>query len=255
MTVWLGRLAAVGVAAALTGCDSPSAPQATHGGVRDAVQEQPAHVTSPAVVANLAPSVSDASTASLQQSARQPARVTTSSIGAMANTLPAQRAVPIYDEVQSPVAEARPPPRGYELIGTTLAPTGDSAVLRDRSNEEHRTVHAGDRIDDASVTEIRADRVVLTSAQGSELLLLAKRSSPPLVLPPEASMAASVSPDGLVQAAVAVTPPVPANGAASPIEGSPPANTNPTPIPQYTGPAGETPVYTEPAEEGQPTGH
>jgi len=138
---------------------------------------------------------------------------------------PVVAVTPVANLSPTPVQSAHRAARTYELVGTTLAPGRDSAVLRDTSSQEHWTVHAGDHIDDVSVSEIKADRVVLTSAQGPELVFFRSRSAQ-RVADTEAE-------------------------AADP-EASQPRF---APVPQYTGPSGETPTYEEPAQEGQPTGH
>jgi len=135
--------------------------------------------------------------------------------------------------VVTPVANPSPAPaqsphraaRKYELVGTTLAPGRDSAVLRDASSQERWTVHPGDHIDDVSVSEIKADRVVLTSAHGAEQVFFRSRSG---------QSVSEAQPD-------AATP-----------DASQPRF---APLPQYTGPSGETPTYEEPVDEGQPKGH
>jgi hypothetical protein len=198
-----------------------------------------------------APVIPDASTPSSQQ----PIVVATPA-GTLTKMAPPERAAPLIDAARTTDPELRQPHRRYQLLGTTLAPNGDSALLRDPSNEEHWTVHAGDRIDDASVTEIRADRVVLTSTQGSELLLFATRDSPRVVQPPAAGVASSAASGNTVPVLPGSTAPAQSNITPGPTaEAAPPTSGTLLPIPQYTGADGETPTYVEPADAEQVRGH
>jgi len=198
-----------------------------------------------------APVIRDASA----RASQQPIIVATPA-GTLTKMAPPERAAPLIDAARTADPELRQPHRSYELLGTTLAPNGDSALLRDPSNEEHWTVREGDRIDDASVTEIRADRVVLTSTQGSELLLFATRGSPRVVQPPDAGVASSAASGMAVPVLPGSTAPAATNITPAPAaEAAPPTTGTLLPIPQYTGTDGETPTYIEPADAEQVRGH